>query len=49
MLSIGRFAVLPYLRNCFFGFFFVGGGGINDSMNKVILFGRLIEDLMENL
>lgn len=42
MLSIGRFAVLPYLRNCFSG----GGGG---SMNKVILFGRLIEDLMENL
>ena len=43
MLSTGRFAVLPYLRNCFSG----GGGG--GSMNKVILFGRLIEDLMENL
>lgn len=45
MLSIGRFAVLPYLRNCFSG----GGGGGGGSMNKVILFGRLIEDLMENL
>ncbi len=44
MLSIGRFAVLPYLRNCF-----SGGGGGGGSMNKVILFGRLIEDLMENL
>lgn len=46
MLSIGRFAVLPYLRNCFSG---GGGGGGGGSMNKVILFGRLIEDLMENL
>ena len=36
---------------CFFCRDGVGGGGGEGegSMNKVILFGRLIEDLMENL
>lgn len=30
MLSIGRFAVLPYLKNCF-----SGGGGVDEQGNPI--------------